>query len=148
MKISCPSCSAKYSIADEKVNNRLAKIRCRKCGATIVIDGKIDPPSVTTADGGGAEAQGGAAAQAPAGGGATYSVDFADNDQRNLTVAEIAAAYNAGEVTAETYVWADGFDDWKPLGEVSEIVEALHSKPASIPPLNNPGRSRGGAVWL
>ena len=39
MKISCPACSAKYSIADEKVTDKLAKIRCRKCGATIVIDG-------------------------------------------------------------------------------------------------------------
>src|SRR5688572_32228503 len=40
VKISCPACAAKYSIADEKVSDRLAKIRCRKCNATIVIDGK------------------------------------------------------------------------------------------------------------
>ena len=43
MKISCPACAAKYSIADEKVHDRLAKIRCRKCGTTIVIDGKNKP---------------------------------------------------------------------------------------------------------
>ncbi|MCC6899815.1 MAG: zinc-ribbon domain-containing protein, partial [Polyangiaceae bacterium] len=30
MKISCPACAAKYSIADEKVQDKLAKIRCRK----------------------------------------------------------------------------------------------------------------------
>ena len=51
MKISCPACQAKYSIADEKVTDRLAKIRCRKCGATIVIDGKTTPANVYTAAG-------------------------------------------------------------------------------------------------
>src|SRR5687767_1259289 len=35
VKISCPACAAKYSIADEKVQDKLAKIRCRKCGTTI-----------------------------------------------------------------------------------------------------------------
>ena len=98
MKISCPSCSAKYSIADEKVNHRLAKIRCRKCGATIVIDGNVDPPSVTTADATGAAVQG----PTPGGAGAVYSVDLADNDQRNMTIPELVAAYNTGEITAET----------------------------------------------
>src|SRR6185295_7308909 len=39
MKISCQSCSAKYTIADEKVLGKIVKIRCKKCGATIVING-------------------------------------------------------------------------------------------------------------
>ncbi|MEO7032182.1 MAG: DUF4339 domain-containing protein, partial [Polyangiaceae bacterium] len=56
-------------------------------------------------------------------GGSSYSVDLGEGDQRNMTVAEIVAAYNAGQVTAETYLWADGFADWKGLGEIDEIVE-------------------------
>lgn len=126
MKITCPTCSAKYSIADDKVQARLAKIRCRKCGTTIVIDGKVNPPSVYAADGGAASADtAGSMSQGTATGG-EYSVDYAENDQRNMTLADLVAAYNSGEITAETYVWADGFSDWKPLGEVDEIVEALH----------------------
>ena len=39
MKISCQSCQAKYTIADEKVLGKIVKIRCKKCGATIVING-------------------------------------------------------------------------------------------------------------
>ena len=39
MKIVCESCSAKYSIADEKVAGRVFKIRCKKCGAAIVVRG-------------------------------------------------------------------------------------------------------------
>jgi len=129
VKISCPACQAKYSIADEKVTDRLAKIRCRKCGATIVIDGKATPANVYTASG---EAPDSSAAGVDADGGSQYSVDFGEGDQRNLTVAEIITAYNAGQITAETYLWADGFADWKALGEVEEIVEALHTS-ASAP---------------
>ena len=76
MKISCPSCSAKYSISDEKVVSRLAKIRCRKCGATIVIDGKVNPPNVTTSAGGDA-----ADAHEPAdAAGTEYSVDMGEGE--------------------------------------------------------------------
>ena len=44
-----------------------------------------------------------------------------------MQLSEIVAAYNSGQVTAETYVWAEGMGDWQPLGEVPQIVEALHS---------------------
>ena len=134
MKISCPACQAKYSIADEKVTDRLAKIRCRKCGATIVIDGKTSPANVYTAAGEAPDAGTAGAVEQDAGG-SSYSVDFGEGDQRNMTVGEIIAAYNAGQVTAETYLWADGFADWKALGEIDEIVEALHaaSAPAAAP---------------
>lgn len=125
MKISCPACQAKYSIADEKVTDRLAKIRCRKCGATIVIDGKTSPANVYTAAGETPDAGAGGAVEHDS----SYSVDFGEGDQRNMTVPEIVAAYNAGQITAETYLWADGFADWKALGEVDEIVEALHAAP-------------------
>ena len=50
MKISCPTCSAKYSVADEKIQSRLAKIRCRKCSSTIVIDGTASPAKVYVGD--------------------------------------------------------------------------------------------------
>ena len=123
MKISCPSCSAKYSIADEKVVSRLAKIRCRKCGATIVIDGKVNPPSVTATSGGDA----GDAPDAAEAAASEYSIDFGEGDQRTLPLGDIVTAYNAGQITGETYVWADGFADWKPLSDVQEIVDALHS---------------------
>ena len=134
MKISCPSCSAKYSIADEKVNQRLAKIRCRKCGATIVIDGKVSPPKVTTADRAGGDVSAAVETGGPgAGGNATYSVDFADNDQRNLTAAQIVAACRRGEMTTDTFVWMEGFDDWKPVNMVPELMNALQAAGATSP---------------
>ena len=39
MKITCQSCQAKYTIADDKVLGKIVKIRCKKCAATIVVNG-------------------------------------------------------------------------------------------------------------
>lgn len=124
MKISCPACAAKYSIADEKVSDRLAKIRCRKCNATIVIDGKASPPNVYTAAGE-ATAEASEEAGDSQAAGLQFTVDFGEGDQRTMSVPEVLEAYNAGQITQDTYLWADGFADWKPLSEVDEVVSAL-----------------------
>ena len=48
MKIACQSCQAKYTIADEKVLGKVVKIRCKKCGATIVINGNESGAQAST----------------------------------------------------------------------------------------------------
>ena len=50
MKIQCQSCQAKYTIADEKVLGKVVKIRCKKCSATIVINGNEHQQSDDGAD--------------------------------------------------------------------------------------------------
>lgn len=140
MKISCPACAAKYSIADEKVSDRLAKIRCRKCNATIVIDGKANPPSVYTAAGEATTEASDDAGDSQAAG-LQFTVDFGEGDQRTMSVPEIVAAYNASQITQDTYLWADGFADWKPLAEVEEIVAALNSGAAAPAPAAAPWAS-------
>jgi len=47
MKIVCDACQAKYSIADEKVQGKAFKIRCKKCGHIIVV--KSDRAAAGTA---------------------------------------------------------------------------------------------------
>src|SRR5512139_3336405 len=37
MKIVCDACQAKYSIADEKIQGKAFKIRCKKCNHVIVV---------------------------------------------------------------------------------------------------------------
>jgi predicted Zn finger-like uncharacterized protein len=142
VKLSCPSCGAKYSIADEKVQDRLAKIRCRKCSATIIVDGKVNPPNVYTSESGSvsqsAPLDTGDAGAGPAPG--EYSVDFGDNDQRTMTADDIVLAYRRGQLTADTFVWTEGMADWQPVGSVPELAEALSggapqaaAAPAAIP---------------
>jgi predicted Zn finger-like uncharacterized protein len=152
VKISCPSCSAKYSISDEKVVSRLAKIRCRKCSATIVIDGKVNPPTVTATAGSAGDAGEDHAVQEHTDtGGPEYSVDLGEGDQRTMPLSDIIEAYNTGQITGETFVWADGFSDWKALSEVQEIVDALHAaaggaKPASSPAAASPWDAKPAAA--
>src|SRR5882672_9039179 len=105
MKITCQACQAKYTIADEKIQGKIAKIRCRKCGATVLVD-----------------ASSGSSAKAdigPAAAGATDSwlVSVAEGDQRTMTQRDVAQAYGSNIVTGDTYVWKDGMTDWQPLAE-------------------------------
>jgi predicted Zn finger-like uncharacterized protein len=132
MKITCQSCQSKYNVADEKVEGKIVKIRCRKCGATIVVNGT-----------GGAAANGTAGADATAqqgavGADAQWHVNVGDNDQRTLTMSELVDAYNTGVVTQDTFIWCDGMDDWRPLAEVDVVVNALHASANQIP-LGTPG---------
>ncbi len=46
MKFLCPSCKAKYQIADEKVTGRAVRMKCRKCGFIIPLS-DIPPAPLT-----------------------------------------------------------------------------------------------------
>jgi predicted Zn finger-like uncharacterized protein len=48
MKVPCGQCPAKYAIADERIHGKKVRIRCKRCGAGIVVDGKVDPPRITS----------------------------------------------------------------------------------------------------
>src|SRR5260221_13799714 len=121
MKITCQSCQAKYTIADEKVLGKIVKIRCKKCSATIVVNGS--DPSGAPAYGAVETAQGGQ-------GGADegWTVNVGDGDQRTMTDAEVVAAYQAGVIGTETFCWKDGMSDWVPLREVETRFEACSAK--------------------
>src|ERR1700760_866307 len=105
MKISCQSCQAKYTIADEKVLGKIVKIRCKKCSSTIVVNGS---------DGSGAAAD----MSSTAGGDEGWTVNGAEGDQRTMTDAEIVAAFQSGVIGTETFCWKDGMNDWLPLREI------------------------------
>ena len=125
MKISCQSCQSKYNVADEKVQGKIVKIRCRKCGATIVVNatsgvaanGSTSVPPAEPAGGGGAVE-------------GEWHVSVSDNDQRTMTLAQLVDAYNTGVVAQDTFIWTEGMGDWKPLADVDAVVSALHAAAA------------------
>ncbi|MET0596133.1 MAG: zinc-ribbon domain-containing protein, partial [Polyangiaceae bacterium] len=127
MKVTCQSCQAKYTIADEKVRGKVAKIRCKKCGTTIIVDGN-DP-----------NAAAGSAEAPPSGPVADYTqqgsndeqwtVLVADGDQRTLTAAQVAELYASGTVGYETLVWKDGFADWQAISQTDALRSVLENGP-------------------
>ena len=119
MRIQCQSCQAKYTVGDEKIGKKVFHLRCKKCSATIVIDGTTaSQDEAATAKG--IDYAGGSKEQ--------WTVNVADGDQRTLTAAEIAREYTAGVVDDDTLCWKDGMDDWLPICEI-ELLYAVAKKP-------------------
>lgn len=114
MKITCQACAAKYTIADEKVRGKTVKIKCKKCGASIVASGK---------EGDGGAAVAGASAEL------FWTVNVGEGDQRSVSAAEIEQLLSAGYVNADSFAWRDGMSDWLPLAQVPEL-SSLFAAPA------------------
>ncbi len=138
MKISCQSCGAKYNIADEKVRGKIVKIACKKCGARIEIDGREPAEQAQDND----ETRVFDQAVVPPAGAPTadsWTVSIDDNDQRELTTAQLAELYAQGVVTPDTFVWRDGMADWQAVRDVAALQSALAA--ASAPPAPAPAYS-------
>jgi predicted Zn finger-like uncharacterized protein len=149
MKIQCQSCQAKYTIADEKVLGKVVKIRCKKCSATIVINGNETRPAEDNADTHVFDYAGQANDQ--------WTVNVADGDQRTMTGQEIVAEYRTGVVNDETYCWKDGMADWLPLREIEQLYGAVKLAPRgpahslvdddlSVPPQSIPPQASNAAA--
>ena len=46
MRFNCQKCSAKYQIADEKVANKMVRMKCRKCDELIQVKAELGPTGV------------------------------------------------------------------------------------------------------
>jgi predicted Zn finger-like uncharacterized protein len=115
MKIVCDSCGAKYSIADEKVAGKIFKIRCKKCSSVLEVRG----------DRTGAHPFEGASAPQDRGGDATWYI-VVDGEQKGpLPPIELSRMFAKGSVGLDSYVWKEGFDDWKVAGDVTELAQVF-----------------------
>jgi predicted Zn finger-like uncharacterized protein len=113
MKIVCDSCGAKYSIADEKVAGKIFKIRCKKCSSVLEVRG----------DQAGAHPFADANAPQDAGGDATWYI-VVDGEQKGpLPPIELSQLFAKGTVGLDSYVWKEGFDDWKVASDVPELAQ-------------------------
>jgi predicted Zn finger-like uncharacterized protein len=122
MKIVCDSCGAKYSIADEKVAGKIFKIRCKKCSSVLEVRG----------DQTGAHPFGGSSApQDPAGDATWYIV--VDGEQKGpLPPIELSQLFAKGSVGLDSYVWKEGFDDWKVAGDIPELAQVFGGAAAQV----------------
>ncbi len=119
MKITCQACQSKYTIADDKVLGKVVKIRCKKCGATIFVNGSDG--STSTGSDADHEPLSRYRADSPAEG---WTVNVAEGDQRTMTDEQVVAAFRAGTIDGETFLWRDGMPDWVPLREAGEVFIA------------------------
>ncbi|HET9953880.1 MAG TPA: zinc-ribbon domain-containing protein [Polyangiaceae bacterium] len=129
MKITCDSCGAKYTIADDKVRGRKVKIRCKGCSAPIVVDGQ-QPEGGMRIEGGSTDASGTPSVSSVPPGGA-WSVNLSETDQQTLTTEQIVQGWAGGQVTADAFVWRQGMADWLPILECAELAPLLNGTAAA-----------------
>jgi predicted Zn finger-like uncharacterized protein len=123
MKIVCDACQAKYSIADEKIQGKAFKIRCKKCSHIIVVKTVGEGAAAAVAEKQKAAAAPVAAAPETDQGGWHVVID---GDQVGpLTEAEVKDRLRQGKINAETLVWKEGFADWTALSAVSDLTAVL-----------------------
>ncbi len=132
MKIVCDSCQAKYSIADEKVQGKAFKIRCKKCNHIIVVkSGAAESPAAAPAPA--PEPQPAPPAAEPQG---VWHIVVEGEQVGPLGEDDIKGRLSRGEINGETLVWKEGFADWVKLSTVPELADGAgarpeHSKPGS-----------------
>ena len=115
MKIVCDNCSAKYSIADDKVAGKVFKIRCKRCESVIVVRG----------DTGAAEPVEESTRVHDYSSEAVWHAVVDGEQQGPMTPIQLMALYARGSLTLDSYAWCEGFDDWKTLNDIPELLEAL-----------------------
>jgi len=97
MKITCSTCAARYSVPDERIRGRAVRVRCKRCGAPIQVEG-------------------------PAG---EWHVALGGETLGPWTDAELTARVDAGEVDGETFVWREGMDEWAEARTVTSLAARL-----------------------
>ncbi len=100
MKIACERCGARYSVADDKVQGRTFKIRCRRCEEVIVSR----------------------AAAAP-----RWYLALEGVEAGPLTTSELSRTIIEGDVNSTTPAWREGLGDWTSLSQLAEFAHLLTS---------------------
>lgn len=135
MRITCDSCGAKYSIADEKVRGKVFKIRCKKCSNIVVVRGTAGAGGAMTGAPDTAEVLPGGPGETDATDAPIWHLVIGREQVGPLTVAQVREHLERGEIDANSYVWREGYADWVRLATIPELVG-----PAE-------GRDAGGEQW-
>jgi predicted Zn finger-like uncharacterized protein len=111
MKVVCDACQAKYQIPDERVEGRKLKIRCRKCGGTIVVRGD------------GADANG--RASLPPSAPPEWHVSVDGEQHGPYPSEQMANMLREGVLAWDAHVWRERYAEWKAAAESDTLVRAV-----------------------
>jgi predicted Zn finger-like uncharacterized protein len=128
MRFTCHTCNALYSIADEKVQGKLVKFRCKRCQQTLLL--REDGPVLAR------EPRVASASRPPAP--TQWFAGLDGQEQGPLALDELERRLVAGALSPEHFFWREGMQDWLPLEQVPELAHlAAGPRPAAPPPAPN-----------
>ncbi len=133
MKVVCESCSAKYQVPDARVAGKRLKIRCRRCGATVLIRGDLEFAASAASGPDGLEEGPATTVAAPAfsSAGAEWHVSIDGQVSGPFTVPELLSWLASSAVGWDAYVWREGFGEWVEARACDEIVTAAGGAPSN-----------------
>ncbi len=120
MIFACGRCHTRYKLPDEKVANRVLKVRCKSCGAVIVVR---DPAHAAHA-----------AAVASDEAADTWFVALQGRQQGPISKEAVSALVSDGVVTGDTFAWRPGMGEWLRAAEIAELAPLVAPVPPAIPP--------------
>jgi len=112
MKITCDKCSAKYSIADEKVKGKSFRLKCQKCSHSIVVKA------------GGGSVDGTDSEDDPENG---WHIAIGQDQIGPLSMSEIETRWRRKDINADSFAWKDGMPDWKQMKELPAFSDLVGS---------------------
>jgi predicted Zn finger-like uncharacterized protein len=163
MKFVCDGCQTRYSIADEKVRQRILRIRCKTCGHVItvqsgeVIAGPQDYSGRTGADAGpspSSAARPSSGLSRASAGAREWFVAVDGKEQGPLTRTDAAKVIVSLQPEKSVRVWKEGMDGWKRPSDVAILaqeISVLRRSPLDAPLVGSssalrPAPARTGSV--
>ena len=122
MKFACENCGTRYTLSDEKVRNRLLKIRCKICENVIVISGQtaLSDPAAPQPEPSTAEVEW------------FYARPSGETDGP-MPEERLRDKVRRGELGADDLVWAETLTRWTPVGEVPAFAALMRRAPLVLP---------------
>jgi predicted Zn finger-like uncharacterized protein len=136
MKFVCERCHTKYSIADDKVRQKILKIRCKTCENVITIRDAVvvNEPRATSEPRGVRAVPPAPPAPPPrAARPVEWHLAIDGRQEGPLSLMALVSRISAAARSSEIYVWNEQLDSWKEPKAVPEIAAELRSRTAPPP---------------
>src|SRR5688572_29750258 len=136
MKFVCERCHTKYSIADDKVRQKILKIRCKTCENVITIrDAVVVNEPRATSEPRGVRAVPPAPPVPPPRAARTIEWHLAIDGRQEgpLSLSALVSRIAGAGRSSEIYIWNEHLDSWKEPKAVPEIAAELRSRSAPPP---------------
>jgi predicted Zn finger-like uncharacterized protein len=125
MKVVCEGCSAKYQVPDARVAGKKLKIRCKRCGETVLIRGDLHVAS----------GDDGATTVAPSTlgtGQGEWHVSVDGQVSGPFAMPELLSWLATSAAGWDAFVWREGFGEWIEARACDEIVTAAGGAPTNV----------------
>jgi predicted Zn finger-like uncharacterized protein len=148
VNVTCEKCQRRYAVPDEKVRDRVLRIRCRNCQHPIEVSlpPELPPPSASAAANPWDEEPTRAAPRLDKS--AHWFAMRGGHQDGPLAFAELETRVRAGEITLATFLWRDGLPEWRRADQLPELLPVFAAPKAARPQAaaSHAGASHGGGL--